>query len=327
MDKNAKIYVAGHRGLVGSAIVRNLQAAGYTNLLLRTHAELDLTNQVATAAFFQAEKPDYVFLAAAKVGGIVANNTYPAEFIRDNLLIQSNIIHAAYVNQVKRLLFLGSSCIYPKLAPQPMREEHLLTGPLEPTNRPYALAKIAGVEMCWSYNRQYGTKYLAAMPTNLYGPGDNYHPENSHVIPALIRKFHEAKVSGASTVTVWGTGTPKREFLYNADMADACVYLMNLPDDKYESLLGSDESKTGRFEPPLINIGVGYDVTISELANTVSRVTQYTGEIVFDTSKPDGTPRKLMDVTRLSDMGWRATTELEAGLAVAYLDFVGQAKA
>ncbi len=327
MDKNAKIYVAGHRGLVGSAIVRNLQTAGYTNLLLRTHAELDLTNQVATAAFFDAEKPDYVFLAAAKVGGIVANNTYPAEFIRDNLLIQSNIIHAAYVNQVKRLLFLGSSCIYPKLAPQPMREEHLLTGPLEPTNRPYALAKIAGVEMCWSYNRQYGTKYLAAMPTNLYGPGDNYHPENSHVIPALIRKFHEAKISGASTVTVWGTGTPKREFLYNADMADACVYLMKLPDEKYESLLGSDESKTGKFQPPLINIGVGYDVTINELAHTVSRVTQYTGEIVFDTSKPDGTPRKLMDVTRLSDMGWKATTELEAGLAVAYLDFVGQLKA
>jgi GDP-L-fucose synthase len=287
MDKNAKIYVAGHRGLVGSAIVRNLQAAGYTNLLLRTHAELDLTNQVATAAFFEAEKPDYVFLAAAKVGGIVANNTYPGEFIRDNLLIQSNIIHAAYVNQVKRLLFLGSSCIYPTLAPQPMREEHLLTGPLEPTNRPYALAKIAGVEMCWSYNRQYGTKYLAAMPTNLYGPGDNYHPENSHVIPALIRKFHEAKISGASTVTVWGTGTPKREFLYSDDMADACVFLMNLPDDKYESLLGSDESKTGKFEPPLINIGVGHDVRISELAQTVRATVGFKGDSAFDTSKPD----------------------------------------
>mgnify|MGYP006205616521 CR=1 FL=1 len=321
MDKNAKIYVAGHRGLVGSAIVRNLQAAGYTNLLLRTHAELDLTNQVATAAFFETEKPDYVFLAAAKVGGIVANNTYPAEFIRDNLLIQSNIIHAAYVNQVKRLLFLGSSCIYPKLAPQPMREEHLLTGPLEPTNRPYALAKIAGVEMCWSYNRQYGTKYLAAMPTNLYGPGDNYHPENSHVIPALIRKFHEAKVSGASTVTVWGTGTPKREFLYSDDMADACVFLMNLPDDKYESLLGSDESKTGKFEPPLINIGVGHDVSISELAQTVSATVGFTGAIEFDTSKPDGTPRKLMDVARLHSMGWQAPTNLQAGLQVAYQDF------
>lgn len=318
MDINSKIYVAGHRGLVGSAIVRNLQAAGYTNLLLRTHAELDLTNQVATAAFLEAEKPDYVFLAAAKVGGIVANNTYPAEFIRDNLLIQSNIIHAAYVNQVKRLLFLGSSCIYPKLAPQPMREEHLLTGPLEPTNRPYALAKIAGVEMCWSYNRQYSTKYLAAMPTNLYGPGDNYHPENSHVIPALIRKFHEAKVSGASTVTVWGTGTPKREFLYSDDMADACVFLMNLPDDKYESLLGSDESDTGRFEPPIINIGVGHDVTIKELAQTVQSVVGYDGEIVFDATKPDGTPRKLMDVSLLSSLGWKEMTSLRAGLGLAY---------
>jgi GDP-L-fucose synthase len=322
MDKNAKIYVAGHRGLVGSAIVRNLQAAGYTNLLLRTHAELDLTNQVATAAFFEAEKPDYVFLAAAKVGGIHANNEYPAEFIRDNLLIQSNIIHAAYVNQVKRLLFLGSSCIYPKLAPQPMREEHLLTGPLEPTNRPYALAKIAGVEMCWSYNRQYGTKYLAAMPTNLYGPGDNYHPENSHVIPALIRKFHEAKASGASTVTVWGTGTPKREFLYSDDMADACVFLMNLPDDKYESLLGSDESKTGKFEPPLINIGVGYDVSISELAQTVSATVGFTGDIAFDTSKPDGTPRKLMDVSKLHALGFHHNTTLEQGLQTAYADFM-----
>jgi GDP-L-fucose synthase len=322
MDKNAKIYVAGHRGLVGSAIVRNLQTAGYTNLLLRSHAELDLTNQVATAAFFETEKPEYVFLAAAKVGGIVANNTYPAEFIRDNLLIQSNIIHAAYVNQVKRLLFLGSSCIYPKLAPQPMREEHLLTGPLEPTNRPYALAKIAGVEMCWSYNRQYGTKYLAAMPTNLYGPGDNYHPENSHVIPALIRKFHEAKVSGASTVTVWGTGTPKREFLYSDDMADACVFLMNLPDDKYESLLGSDESKTGKFEPPLINIGVGHDVSISELAQTVSATIDFTGAIAFDTSKPDGTPRKLMDVGKLHALGFHHNTTLEQGLQTAYADFL-----
>ncbi|WP_138517281.1 GDP-L-fucose synthase family protein [Rhodoferax bucti] len=321
MDKNAKIYVAGHRGLVGSAIVRNLQAAGYTNLLLRTHAELDLTNQVATAAFFETEKPEYVFLAAAKVGGIVANNTYPAEFIRDNLLIQSNIIHSAYVNQVKRLLFLGSSCIYPKLAPQPMREEHLLTGPLEPTNRPYALAKIAGVEMCWSYNRQYGTKYLAAMPTNLYGPGDNYHPQNSHVIPALIRKFHEAKVNGANTVTVWGTGTPKREFLYSDDMADACVFLMNLPDDKYQSLLGSDESKTGKFEPPLINIGVGHDVSISELAQTVSTTVAYTGSIAFDTSKPDGTPRKLMNVSLLNSIGWKAQTALSSGIAAAYLDF------
>ncbi|MBK1682892.1 GDP-L-fucose synthase family protein [Rhodoferax fermentans] len=324
MDKNAKIYVAGHRGLVGGAIVRNLQAAGYTNLLLRTHAELDLTNQAATAAFFEAEKPDYVFLAAAKVGGILANNIYPAEFIRDNLAIQSNIIHAAYVNQVKRLLFLGSSCIYPKLAPQPMKEEHLLTGPLEPTNRPYALAKIAGVEMCWSYNRQYGTQYLAAMPTNLYGPGDNYHPDNSHVIPALIRKFHEAKVANAPTVTVWGTGTPRREFLYNEDMADACVYLMNLPDEPYTRLLGSDESKTGKFEPPLINIGVGHDVTIKELAETIQRVVGYTGDIVFDASKPDGTPRKLMDVSRLNGIGWSAQTAFEAGLTSAYIEFAAQ---
>jgi GDP-L-fucose synthase len=322
MNKNAKIYVAGHRGLVGSAIVRNLKDAGYTNLLVRTHAELDLTSQSATEAFFAAEKPDYVFLAAAKVGGILANNIYPAEFIRDNLLIQNNLIHSAYLNQVKRLMFLGSSCIYPKLAPQPMKEEYLLTGPLEPTNRPYALAKIAGIEMCWSYNRQYGTQYLAAMPTNLYGPGDNYHPENSHVIPALIRKFHEAKVAGAATVTVWGTGTPKREFMYSEDMADACVYLMNLPDDQYTALLGSDESKTGRFEPPLINVGVGHDVTIKELAQTVQQVVGFEGELVFDTTKPDGTPRKLMDVGLLTRAGWTAKTGFVDGLAVAYREFL-----
>src|SRR5512135_3525859 len=266
MDRNAKIYVAGHRGLVGTALLRTLRDKGYTNFLTRTHAELDLTNQAAVEGFFAAEEPDYVFLAAAKVGGIHANNTYPAEFIRDNLAIQTNIIHAAYRNNVKRLLFLGSSCIYPKLAPQPMKEEHLLTSELEPTNRPYALAKIAGIEMCWSYNRQYKTQYLAVMPTNLYGPGDNYHPENSHVIPALIRRFHEAKLANVPSVTVWGTGTPRREFLYSEDMADACVFLMKLPDEKYESLLGSDESKTGKFEPPLVNIGVGEDVTIRELA-------------------------------------------------------------
>ena len=318
MDKNAKIYVAGHRGLVGSAIVRNLQAAGYTNLVLRTRAELDLTNQAATATFFDTEKPEYVFLAAAKVGGILANNNFPADFIRDNLLIQSNVIHAAYVNKVARLLFLGSSCIYPKLAPQPMKEEHLLTGPLEPTNRPYALAKIAGVEMCWSYNRQYGTKYLAAMPTNLYGPGDNYHPDNSHVIPALIRKFHEAKLAGAKEVVVWGTGTPKREFLYSEDMADACVHVMNLPDDQYQSLLGSDESKTGKFEPPLINLGVGDDVTIRDLALTVQAVVGFEGGIVFDSTKPDGTPRKLMDIGVLQSIGWHAKTSLRTGLAQAY---------
>jgi GDP-L-fucose synthase len=321
MDIDARIYVAGHRGLVGSAIVRNLEAKGCTNILRRTHAELDLTDAAATDAFFAAEKPEYVFLAAAKVGGIVANNSYPAEFIRDNLVIQANVIHAAWRHGVTRLMFLGSSCIYPKLAPQPMREDCLLTAPLEPTNRPYALAKIAGIEMCWSYNRQYGTKYLAAMPTNLYGPGDNYHPENSHVIPALLRKFHDAKQRGERTVTIWGTGTPRREFLYSDDMADACVFLMNLPDDKFESLLGSDESQSGRFEPPLINVGVGEDVTIRELAELVGRIVGFDGELVFDTTKPDGTPRKLMDVGRLNAIGWRATTALKQGLARAYADF------
>ena len=321
MEKTAKIYVAGHRGLVGSALVRNLQSKGYANLLLRTHAELDLTSQSATDSFFLLEKPDYVFLAAAKVGGIHANDTYPAEFIRDNLVLQNNVIHAAYVNGAKRLLFLGSSCIYPKLAPQPMKEEYLLTGPLEPTNRPYALAKIAGIEMCWSYNRQYGTKYLAAMPTNLYGPGDNYHPENSHVIPALIRKFHEAKAANAKEVVVWGTGAPRREFMYSEDMADACVFLMNLRDDSYINLLGSDETRTGRFEPPLVNIGVGADVTIKELAETVRDVVGYGGIIKFDPSKPDGTQRKLMDVGRLDAMGWSARTSLRDGLLRACLDF------
>jgi GDP-L-fucose synthase len=322
MDKNAKIYIAGHRGLVGSALVRNLQAAGYTNLLVRTHAELDLTNQAATTAFFETEKPDYVFLAAAKVGGILANNIYPAEFIRDNLVIQTNIIHAAYLNQVKRLMFLGSSCIYPKLAPQPMKEEYLLTGPLEPTNRPYALAKIAGIEMCWSFNRQYGTQYLAVMPTNLYGPGDNYHPQNSHVIPALIRKFHEAKIANTKEVVVWGTGTPRRDFMYCEDMADACVYLMNLPDNQYQNLLGSDESKTGKFEPPLINIGAGTDLTIKELAETIQTVVGYSGQIVFDASKPDGTPRKLMDVRLVHKTGWLPSTLLTSGLGFAYQEFL-----
>ena len=322
MDTDAKIYVAGHRGLAGSAIVRNLQAAGYQNLLTRTHAELDLTDERATRAFFEATRPDHVFLAAAKVGGIVANNSYPAEFIRDNLVIQANVIHSAYLSGVKRLLFLGSSCIYPKLAPQPMREADLLTGPLEPTNRPYALAKIAGIEMCWSYNRQYGTKYLAAMPTNLYGPGDNYHPTNSHVIPALLRKFHEATRRGDASVTVWGTGTPRREFLYSDDMADACVYLMNLGDPQYDALLGSDESVSGRFEPPLVNIGVGHDVAIAELAELVRQTTGFKGQIVYDRDKPDGTPRKLMDVSLLSRTGWTARTALADGLRHAYAEFV-----
>lgn len=322
MLKDAKIYVAGHRGLVGSALVRNLRAKGYDNLLLRTHAELELTDQKATEAFFAEERPDYVFLAAAKVGGIFANNTYPAEFAYSNLVIQANVIHAAYLNNVKRLIFLGSSCIYPRNCPQPIRESYLLTGPLEPTNRPYALAKIAGIEMCWSYNRQYGTKYLSVMPTNLYGPGDNYHPDNSHVIPALIRKFHEAKVSGVEEVSVWGTGRPRREFMSSDDMADACVYLMSLDEDKYGSLLGSDESITGRFEPPLVNVGVGADVTIRELAEMIASVIGYSGKIAFDTSKPDGAPRKLMDVGLLASMGWRAKTPLRNGLVTAYQEFL-----
>lgn len=322
MEKNAKIYVAGHRGLVGSAIVKALLAQGYTNLVMRSHAELDLTSQQAVIEFFAKEKPEYVFLAAAKVGGIHANNTYPAQFIHENLTIQTNVIHQSYVHGVKRLLFLGSSCIYPKLAPQPMKEEHLLTGPLEPTNRPYALAKIAGIEMCWSYNREYGTQFLAAMPTNLYGPGDNYHPENSHVIPALIRKFHEAKVNKQPQVTVWGTGTPKREFLYNQDMADACVFLMGLENNTFQSLLGSDESVSGKFQPPLVNVGYGSDITIKELAETIQKVTGYQGDVQFDTLKPDGTPRKLMDSSILHQAGWQPKVSLETGLKIAYQDFL-----
>jgi GDP-L-fucose synthase len=342
MNPNDKIYIAGHRGLVGSALMRNLttppsplrgegpgeRVAGgkevYSNILTRTHAELDLTSQAAVEEFFAAEKPDYVFLAAAKVGGIHANNTYPAEFIRDNLAIQTNIIHAAYKNNVKRLLFLGSSCIYPKLAPQPMKEEHLLTSELEPTNRPYALAKIAGIEMCWAYNRQYQTQYLAVMPTNLYGPGDNYHPENSHVIPALIRRFHEARLANAPSVTVWGSGTPRREFMYSQDMADACVYLMNLPDDKFVPLLGQDRNDG---LAPLVNIGVGHDLSIRELAETVAATVGYTGALEFDATKPDGTPRKLMDVGRLNGMGWKASTSLKEGLVTAYADFLAYRQA
>lgn len=319
MQLHAKIYIAGHRGLVGAAIMRNLEAKGYNNFLVRTHAELDLTDQKTTEVFFEQEKPDYVFLAAAKVGGIMANNTYPAEFIRDNLAIQTNVIHAAYKNNVKRLMFLGSSCIYPKMAQQPMKEEYLLTGSLEETNRPYALAKIAGIEMCWSYNRQYGTQYLAVMPTNLYGTGDNYHPENSHVIPAMIRRFHEAKFNNSPSVAIWGTGTPRREFLYNEDMADACVFLMNLPDKQYCTLLASE--RNGGL-PPVINIGMGEDVTIKELAEMVRQVVGYAGEIVLDTGKPDGTPRKLMDVSRLKSMNWVATTQLTVGLVSAYQDFL-----
>lgn len=320
MDKNAKIYIAGHRGLVGSALVRNLQDRGYTNLLLKTHAELDLTDASAVHAFFSEEKPDYVFLAAAKVGGIHANNTYPAEFIRDNLAIQTNVIDAAYRNQVRRLLFLGSSCIYPRECPQPMKEEYLLTGPLEATNRPYAIAKIAGIEMCWSYNRQYGTKYLSVMPTNLYGPGDNYHPDNSHVIPALLRRFHEAKLKNLEKVVVWGTGTPRREFLYSDDMADACIFLMSLDEERFLPLLGQDRNEG---IPPLVNIGVGEDMTIRELAEAVREVVGYEGSLVFDATKPDGTPRKLLDVSYLNGVGWKAKTTFNLGLKTAYADFVG----
>jgi GDP-L-fucose synthase len=315
MHKDAKIYVAGHRGLVGSALMRQLVAQGYSNIDTRTHAELDLTHQQAVADFFAQEKPEYVFLAAAKVGGIHANNTYPAEFIHENLAIQTNVIHQSYVNQVKRLLFLGSSCIYPKNSPQPIKEEYLLTGELEPTNRPYALAKIAGIEMCWSYNRQYGTQYVAVMPTNLYGPGDNHHLENSHVIPALIRKFHEAKMSNQPTVTVWGTGTPRREFLYSDDMAAACVHLLNLPDVTFKALTAADRNDG---LPPFINVGSGSDVTITELATMIKEVVGYTGEINYDSTKPDGTMRKLMEVSRAKSLGWQASTNLMDGLRLAY---------
>jgi GDP-L-fucose synthase len=321
VQTQARIYVAGHRGLVGSAIVRRLRALGHAEPIVRGHQDLDLTDTAATEAFFAQERPEYVFLAAAKVGGIVANQSLPALFIRDNLAIQTNVIHAAHQAGVKRLLFLGSSCIYPKLAPQPLREQDLLSGPLEPTNRPYALAKIAGIEMCWSYNRQYGTQYLAAMPTNLYGPGDNYHPTHSHVIPALLRKFHEARQRGEASVTVWGSGTPRREFMYSDDMADACVHLMGLDEPSYAALLGSDENVTGRFEPPLVNIGVGQDMSIAELAALAAEVVGYTGATVYDRSKPDGTPRKLMDVSRLTATGWRAPTPLRRGLQQAYADF------
>jgi GDP-L-fucose synthase len=307
MPLDARIYIAGHRGLVGSAIHRGLTALGYTHILTRTRAELDLLHSAAVATFFATEEPEFVFLAAAKVGGILANNTYPADFIRDNLILQTNLIESSREAGVARLLFLGSSCIYPKLAPQPMPESCLLTGPLEPTNRPYALAKIAGIEMCWSYNRQYGTRYLAAMPTNLYGPNDNFDLANSHVLPALIRKTAEAKASGASTIAVWGTGTPRRELLYSDDLAEACIFLMNLDEARFGSLLTEDA-------PPLINIGTGEDVTIRELAETVAKVLEFDGELVFDASKPDGTPRKLMDVTRLHNLGWHHKVELEEGI-------------
>jgi GDP-L-fucose synthase len=317
LSPQSRIYVGGHTGLVGLALMRRLQKEGYSNLITRFHRELDLTDQCATEAFFQEERPEYVFLAAAKAGGIYANNTYPAEFIQQNLAIQTNVIHEAWRAGVKRLLFLGSSCIYPRDCPQPIKEEYLLTGPLEPTNRAYALAKIAGIEMCWSYNRQYGTHFLAVMPTNLYGPGDNYDLEKSHVIPALIRKMHEAKVRGDKEVVVWGTGTPRREFLYSDDLADACVFLMDLPEEKFASLLTPHAS-------PLINIGYGEDLTIRELVGVVKDVVGYPGDIAWDSTKPDGTPRKLLDVSRLSNLGWKPQTGLKEGLAKAYQDYLSR---
>ena len=311
LQADSRIFVAGHGGLVGSAIVRELERRGHRSIITRSRSELDLAERCAVDSFFATERPEFVFLAAAKVGGILANNTYPADFIRDNLDIQSNVIEASRRSGVKRLLFLGSSCIYPKLCPQPIKEEYLLTGPLEPTNRPYAIAKIAGIEMCWSYNRQYGTSYLAAMPTNLYGPNDNFDPNNSHVLPALIRKAAEAKASGAPELVVWGTGTPRRELLYSDDLADACCYLMNLDEPRFASLLNEDH-------PPLINIGTGTDVTIRELAETVARVIGFNDRLTFDTSKPDGTPRKLLDVSRLHALGWHHTVELEDGIRRAW---------
>jgi GDP-L-fucose synthase len=313
MNPDSRIYIAGHRGLAGSAILRRLRQDGYTRLIVRTHAELDLTDERAVREFFQTEKPEYVFLAAAKVGGILANHTYPAEFIHQNLAIQTHVIHQAWKSGVKRLLFLGSSCIYPRDCPQPIKEEYLLTGPLEPTNRPYALAKIAGIEMCWSYNRQYGTQFLCAMPTNLYGPGDNYDLQTSHVLPALIRKMHEAKLRGDKEVVVWGTGTPRREFLHSDDLAEAVVHLMNLPEGPARELF------TDPVRPPLVNVGSGTDATIREMAEMIKDVVGFDGKLTFDSSKPDGTPKKLLDVTRLQRLGWCRTIPLRDGLRMTYL--------
>jgi GDP-L-fucose synthase len=315
MNLDAKIYIAGHRGLVGSAIVRALRQAGYQNLLLRSHAELDLTDQAEVERFFSTERPAYIFLAAAKVGGILANNTYPAEFIFQNLMMEANVIEGARKAGVDRLLFLGSSCIYPKFASQPIGEDSLLTGALEPTNRPYAVAKIAGIEMCWAYNRQYRTRFLAAMPTNLFGPGDNYDLRTSHVIPALIHKMHDAKISGQREVALWGTGTPRREFLYSDDLADACLFLMNLGQDAFDSLVTSEAAA------PLINVGSGQDQTVRELAELVAEVVGFDGHLAFDASKPDGTPRKLLNSHKLSSLGWAPKTTLREGLQIAYSDF------
>jgi GDP-L-fucose synthase len=307
MDKNSKIYIAGHRGMVGSAIHRKLEKEGFNNIITRTSAELDLRNQQHVTDFFAQEKPDYVFLAAAKVGGIIANNTYRADFLYDNLQIQNNIIHNSYLNGVTKLLFLGSSCIYPKMAPQPLKEEYLLTGELEHTNEPYAIAKIAGIKLCDAYRDQYGCNFISAMPTNLYGYNDNYHPQNSHVLPALIRRFHEAKEQGAASVTIWGTGSPKREFLFADDLADACYYLM-------ENYNGAG----------LVNVGTGEDISIKDLALLIKKIIGFEGEISFDSSKPDGTPRKLMDVTKLHSKGWKHTIELEDGIKLAYQDFLAK---
>ena len=307
MEKEAKIYIAGHRGMVGSAIRRKLESEGFTNFVTRVSTELDLRNQQQVSDFFEQEKPDYVFLAAAKVGGIVANNTYRAEFLYDNLQIQNNVIHSSYLNGVKKLMFLGSSCIYPKMAHQPLQEDYLLTGPLEETNEPYAIAKIAGIKMCDAYRAQYGCNFISVMPTNLYGYNDNYHPQNSHVLPALIRRFHEAKEQGLTSVTIWGTGSPKREFLFSDDLAAACFYLMQ----NYN-------------ESGLVNIGTGEDLSIKELAELVKQTVGFEGDINFDTSKPDGTPRKLMDVSKLHSQGWKHTIELPEGIGMAYQDFLSK---
>jgi GDP-L-fucose synthase len=315
MELSARIYVAGHRGLVGSALVRRLRNGGYNNVILRTHSELDLTERQAVRKLLEGERPEYIFLAAAKVGGILANSTHPAEFIGQNLMIQTNIIHEAHRIGVRRLLFLGSSCIYPKHAPQPMKEEYLLTGPLEFTNRPYSVAKIAGIEMCWAYNRQFGTRFLAVMPTNLFGPGDRYDLHDSHVVPALLRKMYEAKVEGAKEVIVWGSGTPRREFLYSDDAADACVFLMNLPENALEGVIVQDSM------PPIVNVGCGEDITIRELAELIADIVGFKGRLVFDLSKPDGTPRKLLDTSRLAALGWTSHTPLRDGLMKAYRDF------
>jgi GDP-L-fucose synthase len=316
MNLDARIYVAGHRGLVGSAIVRALRQVGYTNLVLRTHAELELTDQSEVERFFLVERPEYVFLAAAKVGGIHANSSYPAEFIFQNLAVQTNVIESAHKAGVNRLLFLGSSCIYPKFAAQPMREDSLLSGALESTNRPYAVAKIAGIEMCWAYNRQYGTRYLAVMPTNLYGPGDNYDLETSHVLPALIRKMHEAKIDGRREVVIWGTGTPKREFLYSEDLAGACLFLMNLSPAAFDSLVSSEA------EAPIVNVGSGQDQTIAKIAELIAAIVGFNGQLRFDQTKPDGTPRKFLDTSRISSLGWQPKTSLREGLERSYRDFL-----